>query len=85
MPKVTDSVSIPDSPEQDEARVRNPNSQEPKREKTEEELQAQSEMLNALGRSLAKTRSEAIDARAVTGIENEWLEDQDQSSLDVSP
>src|SRR3972149_6355640 len=37
----------------------------------------QYDRLNALGQSLAKTRSEAINARQASGVEELWLEDEE--------
>src|SRR3990167_1009485 len=43
----------------------------------EEEQRQRSERINAMGLSLAKTRSEAIAARKTSGIEDIWLEDDE--------
>lgn len=46
-------------------------------ETTDEIKEEQIVKLNALGLSLAKSRSEAIEYRSSTGIENEWAEDRE--------
>ncbi len=43
----------------------------------EQLLEKQLQMLDHLGMSLAKSRSEAINARATSSIENDWLEDEE--------
>ena len=45
--------------------------------KAEEEQRQRAERINAMGLSLAKTRSEAIAARQASGIEDIWLEDDE--------
>lgn len=44
---------------------------------SDEERERMMMRLNAFGESLAKTRSEAIRARQASGIEDEWLEDEE--------
>lgn len=50
---------------------------EQEKEDCEAQCAAQAEMLDKLGMSLSKTRSEAIDYRANSGIENDWAEDRE--------
>ncbi len=47
------------------------------REPSKEEQAQRVEMLDRLGMALSKTRSEAIDYRTSSGIENEWMEDRE--------
>lgn len=46
-------------------------------EQSEQQREAALARLDALGQSLAKTRAEAIAARQASGIEEEWLEDEE--------
>jgi hypothetical protein len=46
-------------------------------ERSEEELAQIAETLDKLGLALSKTRSEAMDGRELSKIENEWLEDEE--------
>lgn len=47
------------------------------REREAAEREVQQERLNALGQMLARSRQEAVDARAASGIEDEWVDDEE--------
>ena len=63
---------LPDQPELDE-----PLSDEMAEEQAREEYEQRMGVLSAVGETISKLRDEAVKGRAASGIEQEWLEDEE--------